>query len=94
MQADRHGVHSELIAAKVVHVHVAISCAAVVPTAPMAAIGIAVGLAIGQEVDAAGGVVVEGAIEGIPGVRASPAGHGAIGERIHKLQGTAAIAWR
>ena len=82
-----------MIVATVVHAHVAIGCAAVVPAAPIAAIGIAVGLAIGKEVDAAGSVVVEGAIEGIPGVRASPAGHGAIGERIHKLQGAAAIAW-
>ena len=93
MQADGDSIHSEFIAATVVHPHVAIGCAVVVPAAPIAAIGIAVGLAIGEEVDAAGGIVLEGAIEGIPGVGATPAGHGAIGERIHKLQGTAAIAW-
>ena len=93
MQADGDGIYSELIAAKVVHVYVAISCAAVVPTAPIAAIGIAVGLAIGQEVDAPGGTVVEGTIEGIPGVRAAPSGDRSIGERINKLQGAAAIVW-
>ena len=72
MKTNRNSVHSELIAAKVVHFHVAISCAAVVPAAPIAAIGIAVGLAIGEEVDAAGGIVSEGAIEGIPGVGSAP----------------------
>ena len=81
-----------MIAAAVIHAHIAIGCAVVVPAAPMAAIGIAVGLAIGEEVDAAGGIVSEGAIEGIPGVGPAPTGDGAIGERIHKLQGTAAIA--
>ena len=94
MQADGDGVHSELIAAKVVHVHVAISCGAVVPAAPIAAIGIAVGLAIGEEVDAASGVVSEGAVQCVPGMGAAPTGDRAIGERIHKFQGTAAIAWR
>ena len=94
MQADRDGINSELIAALVVHAHVAIGCAAVVPTAPIAAIGVSVGLAVSEEVDAAGGVVLEGTIEGIPGVGAAPTGDRAIGERIYKFQGTAAIARR
>ena len=94
MQANRDGVHSQLIAALVVHSHVAIGCAAVVPAAPIAAIGVSVGLAVSEEVDAAGGIVSEGAVQCVPGMGAAPTGDRAIGERIHKFQGTAAIARR
>ena len=54
MQTNRHGVNGELIVAVVVHGDVAISCAVVIPRAPVAAIGIAVGLAVCEEVDAVG----------------------------------------
>ena len=54
MQTNRYGVDGELIVAVVVHGDVAISRAVVIPCAPVAAIGIAVGLAVCKEVDAVG----------------------------------------
>ena len=54
MEANRYGVNSELIVAAVIDGHVTISGAGVIPRAPVAAIGIPVGLAISQEVDAVG----------------------------------------
>ena len=59
----------------------------------MAAIGVMVGLAISEEVDAVGCVVVESAVQSIPRMGSTPSRNRPIGKRIYKFQSASAVAW-